>query len=102
MTGPLALTIPDDLVERIAQRLAAAVLQELGAGATRGSPERWLDTQRAADYLGLHRDTVRKLAAAAKLPYEQDRPGAKLYFRQSALDGWRASGGAPAHLRRVV
>lgn len=58
----------------------------------------WLDSRDAADYLGVHRDTLRKLAAERAIPAEQDRPDCKLFFRRSALDEWRLTGGRSAHL----
>lgn len=53
----------------------------------------WLETRAAADYLGVHRDTLRKWAAAGDVPREQAGPGCKLYFQRSALDRWRVAGG---------
>ena len=58
----------------------------------------WLDSAQAAEYLGLHRDTLRRLAAARAIPTEQDGRGCKLFFRRSALDEWRKSGGRVRHL----
>ena len=54
--------------------------------------DRWLDTRSAARYVGLHHDTLRKLAAGA-IPSEQDGPACKRYYRRSDLDRWRESGG---------
>jgi excisionase family DNA binding protein len=56
-------------------------------------PDRWLDSREASEYLGVHRDTLRKLAAAGVVPSEQDGPGCKRYFSKAALDGRRESGG---------
>jgi excisionase family DNA binding protein len=60
---------------------------------TAADPGRWMDSRAAADYLGVHRDTLRKLAAAGVLPSEQDGPACKRYFNKAALDRWRESGG---------
>lgn len=62
----------------------------------------WMDTKRAARYLGVHPDTLGKLAAARTIPFEQDGPGCKRWFRTSDLDRWRANGGKPTHLRVVA
>lgn len=62
----------------------------------------WMDTKGAASYLGMHPDTLGKLAAARAIPYEQDAPGCKRWFRRSDLDRWRANGGRPSHLRVVA
>ena len=70
-------------------------------GAARRRPE-WLDSREAAEYLGLHRDTLRKLAAERAIPAEQEGPGCKLFFRRSALDEWRISGGRSVHLASTL
>jgi excisionase family DNA binding protein len=51
----------------------------------------WLDARAAAEYLGVHRDTLRKLAAQRAIPTHQDGPGCKLYFPRDELDEWRRS-----------
>jgi excisionase family DNA binding protein len=90
----------DALVDRIADRLAAAVVARLGSAPAR--EDEWLDSRQAAEYLGLHRDTLRRLAAARAIPSEQDGRGCKLFFRRVALDEWRRSGGRSRHLAAVA
>jgi excisionase family DNA binding protein len=51
--------------------------------------EQWFDARSAAEYLGMHRDTLRKLAAQRAIPTHQDGPRCKLYFRRDELDEWR-------------
>jgi excisionase family DNA binding protein len=85
-----------ELVDRIAARLAQVVSDQLLADD--GPGDEWSDSRHAADYLGVHRDTLRKLAAERAIPSEQDGPGCKLYFRRSDLDAWRRSGGRPRYL----
>jgi excisionase family DNA binding protein len=51
----------------------------------------WLDTRAAAAHLGVHRDTLRRLAAERSIASEQSGPGCKLFFRRSDLDAWRRS-----------
>jgi excisionase family DNA binding protein len=86
----------DRLVDLLVERVAAAVAARLGHGT---NDEEWFDCRHAADYLGVHRDTLRKLAAERAIPSEQDGPGCKLYFRRSDLDVWRRSGGRPRHIQ---
>jgi excisionase family DNA binding protein len=50
-----------------------------------------MDAHDAASYLGMHRDTLRKLAAQRSIPVHQDGPRCKLYFRREELDDWRQS-----------
>jgi excisionase family DNA binding protein len=86
----------DEFIAQLAERVAARLAEE-----TTGSSEttaEWLDSRHAAEYLGVHRDTLRKLAAERSIPSEQDGPGCKLYFRRSDLDAWRQGGGRPRHL----
>jgi excisionase family DNA binding protein len=85
------------LVDQLADRVAAAVVDRIADGVSGG--EEWYDSRHAAEYLGLHRDTLRKLAAERTIPAEQDGPGCKLFFRRSDLDAWRRSGG---RLRRLA
>jgi excisionase family DNA binding protein len=86
----------DELVENIAERVAASVARQLREQFSSPDDE-WLDSRRAAEYLGLHRDSLRRLAAERAIPADQDGPGCKLYFRRAALDEWRRSGGRAAH-----
>jgi excisionase family DNA binding protein len=104
----VATNLIDALIDQLADRLA----ERLAAAANRSSPleptggDEWFDSRHPAEYLGVHRDTLRKLAAERALPSEQDGPNCKLYFRRSDLDSWRRSGGRPQHLtdalRRVA
>jgi excisionase family DNA binding protein len=91
----------DLLIDRIADRLAAALAQRLDAPSAEAVPE-WLDSRAAAAYLGLHRDTLRKLAAERTIPAEQDGPGCRLLFRRSELDDWRTAGGRSGRLAAVL
>lgn len=101
-TGPTALQtigesgILDALIAQIADQVGARLSQQASASAD--SADEWLDSRHAAEYLGVHRDTLRKLAAERAIPSEQDGPGCKLYFRRSELDAWRHGGGRPRHL----
>lgn len=64
--------------------------------------DEWVDSRHAAEYRGLHRDTLRKLATERTIPSEQDGPGCKLYFRRSDLDTWQRDGGRPRHMATIV
>lgn len=50
----------------------------------------WLTTRQAADHLGVTLNALHKLTAARAIPFEQDGPGCKCWFRRSDLDAWRA------------
>ena len=87
----------DDIAERVATSIAAKLADVDGA-----STAEWLDSRDAADYLGVHRDTLRKLAAARAIPSHQDGPGCKLFFRRPDLDEWRQRGGRTAQVASIL
>lgn len=83
---PLTLTLSDDQLDAIAERIAAKLASQAPWD------DECFDSRKAAAYLGVHRDTLRRLAAEGRVNCEQDGPGCKLYFRRSDLDRWRAHG----------
>lgn len=87
-------------VDLVVDRVAAAVVERLGGHGA--DEDESLDSRHAAEYLGVHRDTLRKLAAERAIPAEQDGPGCKLYFRRSDLDASRRGGGRPRHLASTL
>lgn len=88
--GPsLALALPDDIVEAIAERAA-----EILAG-RRGETEqdRWLrGADRIAAYIDCPRSRVYALTSAGRIPVHHD--GSALIARRSELDRWLREGGA--------
>lgn len=52
--------IVDELLGRLADLVAERIDARLGA-LTQPDPDEWLDTRRAAEYVGIHRDTIRDL-----------------------------------------
>lgn len=49
----------------------------------------WLTARQAAEYVGLTLHALHKHTAARTIPFEQDGPRCKLWFRRSELDAWR-------------
>jgi len=98
--SPLLDALIDHLAERVAEHLAAATRS--GQASEPNGEDEWFDSRHAAEYLGVHRDTLRKLAGERAIPSEQDGPGCKLYFRRSELDAWRRTGGRPRHLATTL
>jgi hypothetical protein len=86
----LAIELPENVLDALAERVAARVLERLENGQ---EGDRWLDAKQAADYLGLSINALHKLTAARQVPAEQEAPGHKLWFRRSQLDHWRSGGG---------
>lgn len=84
-----------DVLDQVLGHLAELVADRVAALLVEPRPERnddWLDTRHAAEYLGISRDSVRRLAAEGSIPTEQAGVGCKLYFRRSELDRWRCAG----------
>jgi excisionase family DNA binding protein len=83
----------DDLLAHLADLVAAKVTDRLVRQET--AADEWLDTRGASEYLGIHRDSLRRLAAERAIPAEQAGVGCKLFFRRSDLDAWRGRGPEP-------
>jgi excisionase family DNA binding protein len=81
MDGPLQLTFPDELVEAIAARAAALVLEHLEL------VDDWLGVEGAADYLGVSVGQIRNLVSEGRLPRHGPK-GHRLRFRRSELDAY--------------
>jgi len=81
----------DALADRVAERVSSRLSEQ------RNDLDRWLTTREAAEYLAMHPDTLRKLAAARTISSVQDGPGCVRHFRLSDLDTWRESGGRSHH-----
>jgi excisionase family DNA binding protein len=73
--------IADRVVERLAERGALAGGEAI--------EDRWMTTSQAAGYLGISVGSLHKLTAAREVPFSQDRPGGRCYFKRSELDAWR-------------
>ncbi len=77
----LALTVPDELLERIAQRAAELVAERQAASV---SP--WLDADGAAAHLATSRGRIYDLVQLRKLTPRRD--GRRLLFRPDELDAY--------------
>jgi hypothetical protein len=86
LDGPALDALADLLAPKLEQRLKPATAAEDG----------WLDTKRAAAYLGLSVNALHKLTSECAIPFEQEGPGCKAWFKRSELDAWRAAGGGRA------
>lgn len=85
--GPLALSVPSELVEAIAERAAELVGERIDT-----AEDGWLRGADAiAAYIGAPRSRVYALASAGRIPVERD--GSSLLAQRSALDRWIRDGG---------
>lgn len=78
----VALDVPDELIDAIAERAAAIVL---AAQNTPAAP-RWLDTKSAADHLSCPPSRIHDLVALQKLTPRRD--GRRLLFDRADLDAY--------------
>jgi hypothetical protein len=94
MTGAITAALVLDGVRAMSPSERDELLALLGL-ANEASAERdpWMDSSAAAEYLGIHRDTLRKLAATGAIRSDQERPTCKRYFTKGGLDEWRSAGG---------
>jgi len=86
LDAPALDALADLLVPKLERRLKPAAVAEDG----------WLDAKRAAAYVGLSMNALHKLTAERAIPFEQEGPGCKMWFKRSELDAWREAGGARA------
>jgi excisionase family DNA binding protein len=70
--------LADVLAEKVAERLPRLDADDC-----------WMTSAKAADYLDVPISTLRKLTAAGSVPFAQDVPGGRCYFKRSELDRWR-------------
>ena len=85
MIATIAAEIASDPI--LAETLAVALAPHLPTPEQDGG---WLDTRDAAAYLGLPSvDQLHKLTSERRLPFSQERPGSKCYFRRADLDAHR-------------
>jgi hypothetical protein len=93
------------LLERCAEDRALRERARLALGLD-GGPETardgWLDSKVASAYLGLPLSTLHRLTAARAIPFEQDGPGCKCWFKRPELDEWRRRGEPARGLRSVA
>jgi excisionase family DNA binding protein len=80
----LALVVPAELVEALAERVAELLRDQPRQEPT--SP--WLDVDGACAYLGFSRNTLYKLTAARAIPSRKKADGQGLRFHRDELDAW--------------
>ena len=84
--GPLALEIPKDLIDSLAERVAAIVLERLD-----DAPDRkWLTVDSAAEYIDRTPDAIRGLVKRGELTGY--KPDGRLQLDREELDGWMRGG----------
>jgi hypothetical protein len=86
VAAALVEALDDASLDLLAERLAPTLADRLPR-----EPEgdRWMDTKEATRYLGLSVDALQKLKAAGKVPFHQEREGAKVWYLRTELHAWR-------------
>lgn len=79
----------DALLDQLADRVADRIMERLSFTQPAPEPDRWMNSAEAAAYLGTTANALHKLTSARTVPFEQDAPGGRLYFKRSDLDAWR-------------
>lgn len=87
-SGKVARAVIEDLDEDDLRALVERLTPRLPAVHEDG----WLDSKRAADYLGITKNALDKYAARSEIDFEQDCPRGKRWFRRSGLDRFRHGG----------
>jgi hypothetical protein len=64
-------------------------------GAANALADSWMDLNDASVYAGITTDAMHKHTAAKTVPFEQDVPGGKCWFKRSGLDAWRRGAWRP-------
>ncbi len=85
MPSELTLTVPDELIDVLARRVARLVGDKLE---TQASVSPWLDVEAALEYLPFSRDQLYKLTSARAIPFRKKRDGQGLLFHRGELDRW--------------
>ena len=84
MSRRLELAMPDDVVEAIAERAAAIVVERLARETRDDNGARWLTLAQAADRLGCSPDAVRMRVKRGRLDHR--RQGRRLYVSAASVD----------------
>lgn len=81
------LGVPDELVEKIAERAAQLVIERV-----RHEPEGYIGVQEAADFLACPTSRIYALVSSRRIPHYRD--GSRLLFDRSELKEFVRNGGA--------
>ena len=81
----MKIELTDETLQQLVEAVVARVRAELEPSEQR---QEWLSVESAARYLDVGVERVRKLAAGRDLPYYQEGPGCRVFFRRSELDAW--------------
>ena len=84
----IEITVPDELLERLASRVADLIGTDPSRENGKEAESPWLTVKEAAAYLGCSRHTIYRHTAAKAIPFRKRRDGQGLLFRRDELDRW--------------
>jgi excisionase family DNA binding protein len=83
----LQVPFPDEMLEEIVRRSVERFRAEVANRGDESWPE-WMGVPRAARYLDVSEERLRKQIARRQVPYYQEAPGCRISLRRSELDEW--------------
>lgn len=83
-------SLDDDALDALAVELAPRIRARLLTD-VKPPEDAWMGSGEAASYLGMTRQALYKLTSARAIPFTQDTPGGRCWFRRSELDRWRGA-----------
>jgi len=86
-TEPLALALPDELLDAIAERVAALLAGRQAPAEADG----YLDVAGAAEFLSCPRSRIYALVSARRIPFHKD--SSRVLFERDELREWVRNGG---------
>lgn len=85
----LEIALPAEVLDQLAERAAAIVIEQLQEQAAAPSP--WMDVAAAAEYIAAPVSRIYALVSADRIPHHRD--GSRLLFHRDELDAWIRDGG---------
>lgn len=88
MSDGLTVEVPAAVIEQLVELIASRVLAVLGECEDGRRWPEWMSVETAAGYLDVSPERVRKLVARREIPFSQEAPGCRVFFRRADLDKW--------------
>lgn len=92
----LTIEIPSSTFDAIVAAAAGRALELLGSQLDQEAWPEWMSVERAAKYLDVSPERLRKLQARREIPFHQEAPGCRVFFRRHDLDDWMSAFRLPA------
>jgi excisionase family DNA binding protein len=80
------IVLADDFASAVAAEIVPYLRAALSNHEDASTP--WMCIERAARYLDVSVERIRKLKEAAAIPYYQENPRCRVFFHRDDLDAW--------------